>query len=221
MKRLLESEKLSHSSSNDRPEAMNQPSKGERTRQAIIDRASELFRVHPYRDVNAGLIMDTLPQAKATFYRYFESVVDIVGYLIDDFVTTFQQRDRTWYTAESRPEVIQGLRSTLDNVCTLGVDKAFCLRVAREAMASDDRASMIYKKFTDSVEETLIDNIKRQQDLGIVRADLDADFVGKSICALNIDVLIRYFGGNDQGDPMEASRGLQEVWVATLYGEVK
>ncbi len=73
------------------PAATPRPTKGERTRQAIITAATELFRERGFRETSLGDIGAAAGVSGPAIYRYFSSKGELLSVLIEEAAITWRE----------------------------------------------------------------------------------------------------------------------------------
>ena len=190
------------------------PTKGERTRKAIIDRAKVVFEGRRYHEVNAAMIMSELPQAKSTFYIHFDSILDVVAELFFEFTSVWGSREKEWYTAET--DLPRHLKKNIRNLSSLTFKDWLGIRLLLEASSQDPAAQAIIDNFAEDVSRQVAQNLRRQQAIGAIRETLDADVMGYQMFHINCRLVSEWVRRPDQ-DPQGLADQLSSIWIPTFY----
>ena len=190
------------------------PTKGERTRKAILDRARLVFEGRRYHEVNAAMIMSELPQAKSTFYIHFDSVLDVVAELFFEFTSAWGSRGKEWYTEES--DLPRHLQANCETLASHAFSDWLGIRLLLEAASHDPAAQSIIDNFAEDVARQVSQNLKRQQAIGAIRETLDADVMGYQMFHVNCRLVSEWVRRPYQ-DPQELADQLSSIWIPTFY----
>jgi TetR/AcrR family transcriptional regulator, ethionamide resistance regulator len=184
----------------------------ERTRQRIIDAASELVRERSFAELNVAEVMARAGIGRTLFYRYFDDLGDLL-------VRAGRQAIEELYEAQLK------LASTRVDLGSDAVREAIALPVAvyrrhgpvlravAEASAADpaiapDQETM-RRRFDQLVAEALR-NAEASFD--------DVEQTARALNLLNESYLLHVFGRESRVSAATAVQTLTELWVAALSG---
>jgi TetR/AcrR family transcriptional repressor of nem operon len=156
---------------------MARPRLSELTRQRLLSEGVAAFLEHGYHGTGIKQVLDEVNVPKGSFYNYFKSKEDFAAAAIEHYADCFGEKMRN--ALVQAPDPLTGLRTFFESlmvdfeaagfvggclVATLGGELAGS-DVCREKLAS---AFQDWRNATSAA-------LKECQELGLVRADVDAD----------------------------------------------
>jgi AcrR family transcriptional regulator len=139
-------------------------SKGERTRQVLIDTTIELLESHGLRDVSVADVARAAQTSPATFYVYFRGVPEVVLAALEG-------------ASQTSPEIeaifAQSARDFVDTYCALWNRHRTIFRVRN--MAAEEGDERFYRTRMEAaipIMALLTEQIAQAQNAGLVPADL-------------------------------------------------
>ena len=187
--------------------------KGERTRQRLLDLAIERFGEQGYRATSVSEIARAAGLTQATAYAYFESKQALFVAALDT--------DASALVAEAG-DIADGspvIEAPLDFLVALfdGVDRH---RLARRVLAGEETEVKVFPELVDlpavrMATSVLVGKLREGQARGEVRTDIDAELVGAGIEAILLSILAAVVQLGDLGT-QRAQDGVVAAFRAML-----
>jgi len=194
----------------------HQPTKSERTREAILASALEFFWARPFRELTVAELMARAGASRPTFYQYFHDLHDLMAVLLEGIRTDIFQAAHPWFEGEGDPvPLLKAALSGLVNVC---YESGPILRAVSDAAVSDANLEKAWAKFLKTFDDAVAARIEQQQAMGLIEA-FPAYPVAVALNRLDASLLIEKFGKQPRGDREEVLTALMRIWCSTLYGE--
>lgn len=148
-------------------------SKGERTRQALIDTTVELLGTHGLRDVSVADVARGAQTSPATFYVYFRGVPEVVLAALEDAPQTSPELEALIAKDWQEPGALERARAFVDAYCELWNRHGTVFRV-RNLAAEEGDARFYQARMAAAAPmmAALTAQIERAQAAGAVPADL-------------------------------------------------
>lgn len=148
-------------------------SKGERTRQALVDTTVELLGTHGLRDVSVADVARGAQTSPATFYVYFRGVPEVVLAALEDAPQTSSELEalmaQDWQAGGS----LERARAFVDAYCELWNRHGTVFRVRNlAAEEGDERFYKARMAAAAPMMTALTGQIERAQAAGAIPADL-------------------------------------------------
>lgn len=195
-------------------------SKGERTRQVLIDTTVELLESHGLRDVSVADVARAAQTSPATFYVYFRGVPEVVLAALDGALQTSPEIEALLARDWQGPDAASSARKFVDAYCALWNRYRTVFRVRN--MAAEEGDERFYRSRMDAavpVLEGLTLQIERAQIAGLMPAALKP-----RSCAATILMLLERLAAigpiTDQRDDIsyDALKAAAAHTVATMLG---
>ncbi|WP_374526931.1 TetR family transcriptional regulator [Novosphingobium sp.] len=148
-------------------------SKGERTRQALIDTTIELLGTQGLRDVSVADVARGAQTSPATFYVYFRGVPEVVLAALEDAPQTSPELEALMAQDWQAPGALERARAFVDAYCELWNRHGVVFRVRN--LAAEEGDERFYKaRMTAAMPmmTALTAQIERAQAAGAIPADL-------------------------------------------------
>jgi AcrR family transcriptional regulator len=154
--------------------------RAQKTRQALLNAAAELFAQQGYLDTTVGQIAELAGVGLGTFYQYFRDRADIITTLVRTTVVDVLKVDRRWDASRGR----HGVRSVLGAFVRWYAATAPFQSVWEEVTHVQPDMAELRKQttrmFTDALEASLADGV----EAGVVRADLELGAMARALTAM-------------------------------------
>lgn len=163
-------------------------SKGERTRQRILEAAAELISVQGYQGASYSALMEATGLQKGGIYNHFQNKDELAIAAFDYAIELARQRSR---------DILHGRRHTIDRL--RGVVEVFCAVVENPyltggcillntAIEADDAYPPL-KARAQAVMQEWLDYIRITVDKGIQRGEIQPDVDGASLASQMMSTL--------------------------------
>ncbi|MDX6582395.1 MAG: TetR/AcrR family transcriptional regulator, ethionamide resistance regulator [Solirubrobacterales bacterium] len=186
----------------------------ERSRQRIIEAATELVRERSYAELNVGEIMERAGIGRTIFYRHFDDLGDLLlragREAIDELLTAQLALAQT--RVATGPEDI---RRAIELPVLVYSRHGPLLRAVAEAAAADPgltpEQAAIRRRFDELVADAL-----HRSDAGGNGGFADVMETAHALNLLNESYLLEAFGGEQRVSTESAVSTLTEIWAAVL-----
>lgn len=148
-------------------------SKGERTRQVLIDITVELLESHGLREVSVADVARAAQTSPATFYVYFRGVPEVVLAALEGASQTSPEIEAFFVKDWLRPGGAELAREFVDTYCTLWNRNRTIFRVRN--MAAEEGDERFYRARMEAavpVMAALSNQIAQSQAAALIPADL-------------------------------------------------
>jgi AcrR family transcriptional regulator len=148
-------------------------SKGERTRQALIDATVELLGSHGLRDVSVADVARAAKTSPATFYVYFRGVPEVVLAALDGALQTSPEIEALFAKNWQGDDATGVARDFVDTYCAMWNRNRTIFRVRN--MAAEEGDERFYRARMEAavpVMNALTAQIQRAQAAGLVPSEL-------------------------------------------------
>ena len=197
------------------PRKPSEPSKSERTRQAILDAALDFLWSHPFRDLTIAELMAQTSVSRSVFYQYFADLHNLMENLLENLKQEILDVATPWLMAErgSAATLTESL-SGLVKVCyRLGP----ILRAVVEAAPLDERLERAWNGFIKVFDDAVAERIARDQAMGLI-PDFDSRGVAIALNRMDVGTFIHHFGRRPRSRPEPVFQSILQVWISTIYG---
>lgn len=186
----------------------------ERSRQRIIDAATELVRERSYAQLSVGEIMERAGIGRTIFYRHFDDLGELLVRAAREAIEELYAAQRA--LAESRVEHgPEAVRPAIELAVDVYRRHGPLLRAVSEAAASDGLVAAgrapILARFDELVAEAL-----RRVEAETGRPFADVDETARALNLLAESYLLDAFGREPRVDPEAAVETLTEIWVGLV-----
>ena len=187
-----------------------------RSRELIVETAVEFLRHHPYRDLNAGVLMERTGLSRPAFYQYFRNIPALVAHLLEGLASEMGESANAWLLEDG--DRIEALYAGHGGVAAVVKEHGRLFRAISEAAHLDADLETVWNAFVDGWTEGIAARIRHEQSTGLIDPSLDADWIARALNLMDVELLIGGFGKEPQ-DPMEeVVETIVTVWRRTLYG---
>jgi AcrR family transcriptional regulator len=166
----------------------------ETRRAQLLDAATTVFARRGYRHASITEIIEAAGVARGTFYLYFESKEEVFLALIDRWFDDVGRGVEQMGEAIRGPEeCITMLRGYLRGWFQFFHERRDLAQVVlREGMTIDDRFEERQAKLFARINEVRGERVRRLQQVGIVRADLDVEIYNTCVNGIFRELLCGY-----------------------------
>jgi AcrR family transcriptional regulator len=186
----------------------------ERSRQRIIEAATELVRERSYAELNVGEIMERAGIGRTIFYRHFDDLGDLLvragREAIDELLTA--------QLALAQTRVATGpddIRRAMELPVRVYSRHGPLLRAVAEAAAADPSLTPAQAAIRQRFDELVADALNRS-DAGHNGGFADVMETAHALNLLNESFLLEAFGREPRVSPESAVATLTEIWAAVL-----
>ncbi len=184
----------------------------ERSRQRIIEAASELVRERSFAELNVAEVMARAGIGRTLFYRYFDDLGDLL-------VRAGRQAIEELYEAQSKLAAARidhgpdAVREAIELPVAIYRRHGPVLRAVAEASAADPGLTPDQEAVRRRFDELVAEALRNAEG---TFADLDE--TARALNRLNESYLLDAFGREPRVAPETAVQTLTEIWVAALSG---
>jgi len=186
----------------------------ERSRQRIVDAATELVRERSYAQLSVGEVMERAELGRTIFYRHFDDLGDLLVRAAREAIEQLYEAQQALAAtrAEHGPEAV---RVAMELAVDVYRRHGPLLRAVSEAAASDELVAAgrapILARF-DELVATALRRVEAQSG----RRFADPDETARALNLLAESYLLDAFGREPRIDPETAVQTLTEIWVGLV-----
>lgn len=162
-------------------------SKGETTRRAILDAAVQRFGADGFRSTSVADIARDAEVSGTLAYAYFENKEDLFLAALDDDVAVLL-REGTTSIVQTPGD--QSWRDTLIFSLIRSLDDHPLARRVLAGLEPKATARMIELPALNELRAALADRLRADQEMGVVRPDIDPASTGRGIVSIYVAVLM-------------------------------
>ncbi len=186
-------------------------SRGIRTRERLIGAARDIFERQGFAATRMGDISTAAGVSHGTVYTYFTTKEEVLAATLTDLVAQLRESIRTVDLADPVDKIGTANARYLEAFSR----NSRLLRVVEEVAVADERFALILQDLRRTHVERVAHQIRRQQELGWVHADLDPQIAAASLCAM-VEGFSRHW--TDLGSPTDPHGHvtLTRIWQRAL-----
>ena len=188
--------------------------KSERTRQSILDAASEFLSTHPFRDLTVAQLMSLAGTSRPAFYQYFKDLHDLMETLLGRLKEEIFRVAAPWLKGEGDP--IPLLEEAMAGLVQLCYQQGSILRAVADAAPMDERLEKAWMDFLKDFDAAVADRIEEQQASGLIEP-FDARPVAIALNRMDASLLIHHFGRRPRSQQQPVREAIVRIWASTLY----
>jgi len=185
-----------------------------------VDSTVEVLELEGAGGLSVSAVMRRTGASRTTFYRHFDDVYGVVAEILQRVGAELLTSAGDWLNdpqALGRPEVVY------PNL--LGYARSFdahgrLLAALSDASVIDEGIRRLWDGLIEEFVEITADAIRRDQAVGTVRADLDAEAVALVLTLMGERVSVQMLGRERKCDPEAYAAMLTPIWIGTLFGVV-
>jgi AcrR family transcriptional regulator len=190
------------------------PSKSERTRAAIFERAFEFLWNHQFRDLTVNELMAPLPVGRSAFYQYFSDLHGLMETMLHDVEYEILGVANPWFAGEA--DAVPALRQSLAELVRVSHARGPILRAVHDAAASDYRLEQAWNAFLGRFDTAVAERIERDQAKGLTPR-FDPVPVAIALNRMDAYAFIQAFGRRPRQPQEPVLDGITRIWLSTLY----
>ena len=192
------------------------PRDATRSRDLIVETAIEFHEQHPYRELNAGVLMERTGLSRPAFYQYFKNIPALIAHLLERLAAQMGEAANEWLMEDG--DRIKALRAGHEGIATVVRRHGRLFRAIAEAAHLDAELEVVWNTFVDEWVAGVADRIRHEQAQGLIDRSLDAEWISRALNHMDVELLIGAFGKDPQ-DPLDTVvETIMTVWCRTLYG---
>ena len=166
---------------------MTNLTRGQRTRQDIIQAGARLFAQHGYFHTSTNDLLEAVSISKGAFYHHFKSKEELALAVLDHLRQEYQRQ--VFDSIDPDTEPAQRLWDTLNQLLELNSSGQWphCLllaRLAQEMAQEDSQLSQSVAQAVDWIMDRWQTLVAEAQAAGGVRADLDSEVLAQLIVTI-------------------------------------
>jgi AcrR family transcriptional regulator len=182
----------------------------ERSRQRIVDAATELVRDRSFAELNVGEIMDRAGIGRTLFYRHFDDLGDLVIRVARDAVDDLYDAQVALAEARDAPD-LEAVRAAIAATVDVYAEHGPLLRAFAEAAAADplvrERERELRARFDRLIASTMRTSTR------MTTPPPDPDETARALNRLTESYLLDAFGREPRVSPELATDTLTDLWL--------
>jgi TetR/AcrR family transcriptional regulator, ethionamide resistance regulator len=179
---------------------------------ALLATLEQLIADEPrFTELTLERLVGAAGTSRTSFYKYFDSKVDVLSSWLGELVELLEQAPQTWSgsAAPTRAELVEGLR----NVAAVYRPRLPLVAAVYETAAADDELRGQLASVLESMESVLRRHIERGQQEGWVNAGVDGRETSRWLVYLTENGLRHIIGPAPEPGVQE----LVEAWADTVW----
>ena len=191
----------------------DRPTRGERTRQRLLDAARVAFRGVPWSRARVQDVCREAGVGHGTYYAYFANKEAALEALVRRHAEAlYELADQPWVSGDVAEDVEHVIRGFVDlAIADRDVRETWLAAVpsspALEALVGEVRAQFVGR---------IRDSLARAVEDGIARPDVDVG-VGSMALAAMVEHTVAIAQAGEEFDRERLVRGLTDLWVNAVY----
>jgi len=175
------------------------PTKGERTKQHILQCAEKNFALKGYYETQVSDISEMAHVAKGTVYQYFANKENLFVSLIEEYAVDWEKEVKLDLadflgTGSARDYASAYLRHRISKTINFfGKNPDRAMIILRMSPGVNEVIEHVIRIFEDKVMSAIIDDIKTGQQFGHISRDLNTELAGNAILGGVLRVSFFYF----------------------------
>lgn len=187
--------------------------RGRRTRDSLVVAAREAFERRGYDGTRMSDIAEAAGVSHGTVYTWFATKDAVLAAVIDSVVSDLYASLRTPDARDPVARIERANRSYFDAYRA----NARLLEVVEQAATTDDTFRAVLAGLRHTHVERVAATIRRMQDDGLARTDLDAHAAAAALCAMVEGFARHWLGRGEAHDEITAVTTLTQLWVSSLH----
>lgn len=188
------------------------------TRSRIIDAAAAVLEEHGASGLTVSEIMRRADVSRTAFYRQFSDVAGVVAALLELLLEELYEEAGDWFDV---PKAVGHREIVWENALRDGRSIKPRIRLFSalvDATTMDESLRTLWRStFTQSWIDTTAAAIRRDQEAGTVRPDLDPDATSLALTLMSVNLALEILGRQD-GTPEQYAEVLAPIWETVLFG---
>lgn len=185
--------------------------RGEKTRDRLTAAARTLFETRGFAATRMGDISSAAGVSHGTVYTYFTTKEDVLAAMLAELVDQLRASIRD--VDISHP--VEKIGNANARYLAAFRENARLLRVVEEVAVVDERFARILSDLRRTHAERVAHQIQRQQEQGLVPADLDPQITAASLCAM-VEGFSRHWSDIGTIDDPDGHLTLTRIWQRAL-----
>jgi len=194
-------------------------SKGDRTRQRILDVVADLLQDSTYDEISVAEITRRATVTRPGFYFHFPTKGAAVASLMEGMFDQFIEIARGWYEHQG-PDQVQAFRQGISDTVDLWRQEARLMHAMAQAAASDPHARAIWTGWIEQFSAAAVPTLSMDLPAGIARDQRTVKQVATMLVRMVFDAMQHDVESIVQaGSPTpELLETISFVWTRTVYG---
>ena len=120
-----------------------------RSRELIVETAVEFLRHHPYRELNAGVLMERTGLSRPAFYQYFRNIPALIAHLLEDLASEMGESADAWLLEDG--DRIEALYAGHGGIAAVVKEHGKLFRAISEAAHLDADLETVWNAFVNGL----------------------------------------------------------------------
>ena len=197
------------------PEPIARIGQAERTRAEILDAAFHFLWSRPFRDMTVNALMETIPQSRTAFYKYFDDIHGLMTEMLKRLETEILEGASRWFSDDGDPVAL--LYESLANEVQIGYRYGPFIKAISDAAGTNAGVEDEWNWFLDRFDDAVVERVTADQELGLIEA-FDPRPIATALNRVDAAMYVRKFGHRPRSRPQPVVDAITRVWISTLYG---
>ena len=189
-------------------------------RREIVAASDRFLREHPYRELTIEVLTIDIGVTEAEFNEHFEDITEVVLMLLTEMGNELYGVAERWLQdAQIEQQAELGFNTAarvwLRAIVDFFYRNGTIVRTLSEAAFTDARIERAYNGFLDRFTELTAFGLEHMVKEGRI-APLDAWPVAQALNLMNERYLLAEFGRGPKGNPDQALKTLETIWLRAL-----
>ncbi len=191
------------------------------TRQRMLEAAREVFETRGYQAASVATITKAADTAHGTFYLYFKNKDDAFVQVVADVAEQMRRESR----ARLSDDRFEGIEGVIRGFLVVFAEHAPLWRALLEGMMQSPAVEQAWRDVADVFIDRIAHRIEREQQVGAVRANLDARASAQALAAMTEWFAFRRLTRTEVASAAQREREiddtamtLTDLWYHAVYG---
>jgi AcrR family transcriptional regulator len=186
----------------------------EKSRQRIVDAATELVREHSYGQISVGEVMERADLGRTIFYRHFDDLGDLLVRAAREAIEELYEAQQA--LAETRVEHgPEAVRPAIELAVDVYRRHGPLLRAVADAAQSDELVAAGRAPILARFDELVVGALRRVE-VETGRPFANPEETARALNLLSESYLLDAFGREPRVDPETAVETLTEIWIGLV-----
>lgn len=181
----------------------------------IVQTAIEFLEHHPYRELNAGVLMAPTGLSRPAFYQYYRNVPALIADLLGGMAAEMGESAVAWLAQDG--DRVEALYIAFRGIAGVVQRHGKLFRAIVEAAPLDDELETVWGQFMGHWIVGVAARIRHEQQTGLIDPSLDADRISRALNSMDVCILVDSFGKTPQEPLEKVVETIVTIWRRTLY----
>lgn len=183
--------------------------------------ALELFAINGYENTKVSNIVKAINVSQGTFYWYFASKEECAIEMLDEGRIQLIESIKTGYRTEAFEigDAIHSTQNMFERIFNFAEENPYLMQIILRGIHSQPILQEKVDKIREEMEFAFTANIKRAQELKVLRINVDAEFLAMMVMSLLEGILSRWVFRKETNTRILKNIDIQQVIKETVEFE--